>query len=198
MHKKLFLLLVIVTGSIYITSAQEAKQEQPAKKGCSCSFSSINQAGVLNGSKGAFLTVQSINGIKYKTWFAGVGVGFDNYYRSGFPVFLDVRKDLLTKEQTPFLYADIGYHFVRDKKDRVNEWYENTYNNGSMYTDIGIGYRFGFLSKSRWVISAGYSYKYIKYDNKYIWECPTARCYENYITVKSYLHRYSMKLGFQF
>ena len=197
MQKRLFLLLVFVTGSIYTTSAQEVKQERPAKKGCSCSFGSINQAGVLNGSKGASLTLQSINGIKYKTWFAGVGLGFDGYYRSGFPLFLDVRKDLQNKEQTPFLYADVGYHFLRDTKDRLNEWYENTYNKGSMYTDVGVGYRFGFLSKNRWVISAGYSYKYVRYYNRYLWECPTARCNESYITVKNYLHRYSMKLGFQ-
>ena len=198
MQKRLLLLLVIVTGSIYITSAQETKQEQPAKKGCSCSFSSINQAGVLNGSKGAFLTLQSINGIKYKTWFAGAGVGVDGYYRSSFPVFLDVRKDLLKKRETPFLYADVGYHFIRDTKDQLNQWYENAYNKGSMYTDVGVGYKFGFMSKGHWIVSAGYSYKYVKYKNMYLWECPTSRCYENYITVKSYLHRYAMRLGFQF
>ena len=196
--QKRFFLLIILAGSILITSAQQTKQEQPAKKGCSCSFSSINQVGVLNGSKGAFLTLQTINGIKYKTWFAGVGAGVDGYFRASFPVFLDVRKDLLKKRETPFLYADVGYHFLRDTKDQINQWYENTYNNGSMYTDVGIGYRFGFFAKGHWVISAGYSYKYVKYLNKYLWECPTSRCYENYITVKNYLHRYSMRLGFQF
>lgn len=198
MQKRLLLLLVIVIGSIYITSAQETKQEQPTKKGCSCSFSSINQAGVLNGSKGAFLTLQSINGIKYKTWFAGAGVGVDGYYRPSLPVFLDVRKDLLKKKETPFVYADVGYHFVLDTKDQLNQWYGNTYGKGSMYTDVGIGYKFGLTSKSRLVVSAGYTYKYIEYKNMYLWECPTSRCYENYITVKNYLHRYAMRLGFQF
>lgn len=198
MQKQLLILLVIVAGSIYTTSAQETKQEQPAKKGCSCSFSSLNQAGVLNGSKGAFLTLQSVNGIKYKTWFAGAGVGVDGYYRASLPVFLDVRKDLLKKKETPFLYADVGYHFVLDTKDRLNQWYGNEYNKGSMYTDVGVGYRFGFTKVGNFVVSAGYSYKYIEYKNMYLWECPTSRCYENYITVKSYLHRYAMRFGFQF
>ncbi|HEY8898109.1 MAG TPA: hypothetical protein VIM79_24955 [Niastella sp.] len=198
MQKRLLFLLVIVTGSIYTSSAQETKREQPAKKGCSCSFSSLNQAGVLNGSKGAFLTIQSINGIKYKSWFAGVGVGADGYYRASLPVFLDVRRDLLKKKETPFLYADVGYHFILDTKDRLSQWYENVYNRGSMYTDVGVGYRFGFTRTGSWVVSAGYTYKYVVYDNKYLYECPTARCYENYFTVKSYLHRYSMRLGYQF
>jgi len=196
MKKRLLLLLLIFTGSNFITSAQEVKREQPAKKGCSCSLSSINQAGVLNGSKGAFFSIQSINGIKYKTWFAGVGVGYDTYFRSGIPVFIDVRKNLLNKSQTPFLYADIGYHFLADKKDQVGQWYQNTYSNGA-YTDVGIGYKFGFYGKDRWVISAGYSYKYVKYVNEYTWPCPTERCYENYLTYKNYLHRYVMRLGFQ-
>jgi hypothetical protein len=196
MRKNIFL-LVVLTGTALITNAQEANQGQPAKKGCSCSFSSINQAGVLAGARGAYYQLQSINGIKYKTWFAGVGVGIDNYFRTGIPVFFDVRKNLLKKSATPFLYADVGVHIVRDKNDGVNQWYENQYHNG-VYTEAGVGYKFGFYGKARWLISAGYSYKYVKYQNLYTGGCQTARCYENYYTYRNYLHRYAMKLGFQF
>jgi hypothetical protein len=196
MRKNIFL-FVVLTGTALITNAQAANQEQPAKKGCSCSFSSINQAGILNGSRGVYYQLQSINGIKYKTWFAGVGVGMENYFRTGIPLFIDVRKYLLKKSTTPFLYADVGVHIVRDKNDRLNQWYENQYHNG-VYTEAGIGYKFGFLGKDRWVISAGYSYKYVKYENLYLGTCPTSRCYENYYTNRNYLHRYVMKLGFQF
>jgi hypothetical protein len=191
------LFLVVLTGCVFITSAQEANQEQPAKKGCSCSFSSINQAGILNGAKGAYYQLQSINGIKYKTWFAGVGVGVENYFRTGIPLFIDVRKYLFDKSATPFLYADVGVHIIKDKTDQLNQWYANNYKNG-IYTDAGVGYKFGFHGKDRWVISAGYSYKYVKYDNVYLGTCQTTRCYENYFTYKNYLHRYAMKLGFQF
>lgn len=196
MQKRLFL-LVILTGSMFMTRAQDAKQEPPAGKGCSCSFSSINQAGVLNGVKGAYLQVQTINGIRYKTWFAGAGVGIENYYRTGYPVFFDVRKFLLNKSQAPFVYADVGIHIVGDKTDRLNNWYENRYHNG-IFTEAGIGYKFGFRGKDRWLISAGYSYKYVKYDNVYLGTCQTERCYESYFTYRHYLHRYAMKLGFQF
>jgi hypothetical protein len=196
MQKRL-LLFILLTGTTIISSAQEAKQEQPAKKGCSCSFSSINHAGVLNGKKGAYFQIQTINGIKYKTWFAGVGVGLDTYFRSGIPLFFDVRKFLLQKSATPFVYADVGVHIVGDKKDQLNQWYENRYYNGT-YAEGGIGYKFGFHGKDRWVVSAGYSYKYVKRDYVYTGGCPTSRCWENYLTYKNYLHRYAMKLGFQF
>lgn len=189
--------MVILTGSIFITSAQEAKQEQPAKKGCSCSFSSILHAGVLNGAKGAFLQVQSINGIRYKTWFAGIGAGVENYYRTGYPVFIDVRKFLLNKSQSPFVYADMGIQFEKYKTQRLNPMYENRYRNG-IIAEGGIGYKFGFEGKNRWVISAGYSYKYVRYDYVFLGSCQTQRCSESFFTYKNYLHRYAMKLGLQF
>ena len=195
MQKRL-LLLWFFLGFVLMTSAQEAKQERPAKKGCSCSFSSIVQAGVLNGSKGVNFQMQAINGIRYKTWFAGVGVGVDNYYRGGVPVFFDVRKYILKKSTTPFVYGDIGVHFVSDKKDVTNSWFEDRYHNG-FYSEAGVGYKFGFQGKDRWIISAGYSYKYVKRLNVNIWECPTSRCNELYYTYKNYLHRYAMKIGIQ-
>lgn len=194
--QKIFL-LVVFTGLVLITSAQEAKQEQPAKQGCSCSFSSINQIGVLNGSKGAYLQLQTINGIRYKTWFAGIGAGIDYYTRRGFPLFLDVRKDIFDKRSTPFLYADAGIHLVYKKKEKLSQWYQNTYSNG-FYGDAGIGYKLGFRSTGGLLVSAGYSYKYIDRKYEYITVCPTVRCYEDYFTYHNYYHRLSLKVGWQF
>jgi hypothetical protein len=197
MQKRLLLLSIICTGSILITSAQVEKQVQP-QKGCSCSFSSINQAGILAGTRGAYYQLQTINGIKYKTWFAGVGVGVDPYFRTGYPVFFDLRKDFFNKSATPFVYADVGAHIVKDKNDQVNQWYENIYRNGA-YTDAGIGYKFSILSKFQGVISAGYSYKNVERKNRYlVSNCTSGRCYDNYETYKDYLHRGTIKLGFQF
>ena len=192
------ILLIVLTGSILITSAQEAKQEQPVKKGCSCSFSSINQTGAAGGSRAVAFLLQSINGIKYKSWFAGIGVGFDTYYEAGIPLFLDIRKDILNKSTTPFVYADAGVHLILDKRDELNSRprYELIYKNGG-YTDVGAGLKWGDTPKMKWLISAGYSYKYVEhrmvYDDPF---CPN--CYESNTRYRNYLHRFSMKVGFQF
>lgn len=196
MRIKIFL-LVVLTGYVHISNAQEAKQEQPAIKGCSCSFSSIVQGGVLHGSRGDYPQFQMVNGIKYKTWFAGIGVGLDYYYRLGFPVFLDVRKYVFDKPSTPFLYVDGGVHLVEQKKEQVSQWNHNRYTNG-WYADAGIGYKFGFQGKGRWVVSTGYSYKNITRYYEVSANCPTSRCYETFNTYKNYLHRLSLKLGLQF
>jgi hypothetical protein len=197
MQKRSLLLWVILMGSILMASAQDEKQVQP-RKGCSCSFSSVNQTGLLYGTNGAYYQLQTINGIKYKTWFAGIGVGVDPYFRTGYPVFVDLRKDLINKRATPFLYADVGVHIVKDNNDQVNQWYENDYSNGA-YTDVGIGYKFAVFSKLQGVVSAGYSYKNVNRKNKYLGNnCASGRCYDNYDTYKDYLHRGTIKIGFQF
>src|SRR5687768_4020311 len=56
-------------------------------------FTSINQAGVTWGGSGQTLQLQSINGIFYKTFSAGVGVGLDYYWQRTIPLFIDLRKD---------------------------------------------------------------------------------------------------------
>lgn len=198
MQIKLLFLLVVFTGCVLTASAQETKQEQPAKKGCSCSFSSINQVGVLHGSRGDFFQIQTINGIRYKTWFAGIGAGLDFYTHGGYPVFLDVRKYLFEKGPTPFLYADAGIHLIPNRIEKEGIWSQNKYSKG-FYGDAGIGYKFGVRSKSGWLVSAGYSYKNVIRRYEYLMNCLTFPCPDNnYYTYKSYLHRLSVKLGLQF
>ena len=80
MPMKYLLFVILLQGECgFITSAQEAKQEQPAKKGCSCAFSSIIQAGALAGVKGTEALIQTVNGIRLHTWYIGVGIGLDHY-----------------------------------------------------------------------------------------------------------------------
>jgi hypothetical protein len=195
MHIKI-ILLVVLTGSMLSTSAQEAKQEQP-QKGCSCSFSSINQLGALSGSHEGRPLLQSINGIRYKTWFAGAGIGLDAYYRVGVPIFFDIRKDLLNKSVTPFIYADYGLHMILNRVDK-SMWgssYEEVYRNGR-FIDLGAGFKWGTGSK-KYLVSIGYSFKDVEYRRQYAGP-PCNTCGESYTTYENFLHRFVMKFGLQF
>lgn len=192
MQMKYILLCVLLQIGACFTSGA---QEQPAKKGCSCSFSSINQLGVLNGTWGVGGLVQSVNGVRYKTWFAGVGAGIDVYKRGSIPVFLDVRKDLFNTPATPFIYVDAGVHFPDKKIVSENQWTNSEYAKG-FYSDAGIGYRMGKKTRSGFLASAGYSYKYVKRLTYYT-PCGFGGCDGNAYTYRSYLHRISIKLGWQ-
>lgn len=200
MPMKYLLLFILLQGECgFITSAQEAKQEQPAKKGCSCAFSSIIQAGALAGVKGTEALIQTVNGIRLHTWFIGVGIGLDHYSIKSYPLFLDVRKDLSRKLSTPFVYADAGINMPAKRKVQENRWYENDYSNG-FYSDAGVGYKIAMGRISKLLITSGYSYKRTEHDYKYVpdFGCDLVPCFQSYMTYISYLHRFSIKVGWQF
>jgi hypothetical protein len=200
MPVKYILLFILLQGeSGFIASAQEAKQEQPAKKGCSCAFSSIVQIGALSGAAGTEALLQTVNGIRYKTWFVGAGIGIDYYSIKGYPLFLDLRKDLINKPSTAFVYADAGIHMPAKRKVQENQWYESDYFNG-FYSDAGIGYKIALGKISRLLVTSGYSYKNVEHVYIYLPGpgCDFAPCYQNHINYISYLHRFSVKLGWQF
>lgn len=180
--------------------AQDTAAVSKPKKNCSCGFSSINQAGILTGEKSNSLAIQSINGMRYRTWFAGAGIGLDAYDRTSIPVFLDIRKDLWNKAMTPFFYVDGGYHFITDLKfEKGNDLTKYT---GSLFYDLGVGYKFKVKGAQSWLLSAGYSVKSMTqteyYDPLVDPYCPNGGC-NNFINRYKYrFNRLSFKVGFQF
>lgn len=80
---------------------------------------------------------QLVNGIQYKTWSAGIGVGLDYYHTRSVPVFLALRKAALAKPKTAFFYADAGYNkpwLHDDDKFLVKK------GKGGFYGEGGVGY----------------------------------------------------------
>lgn len=175
--------------------------QQPAAKntGCGCSFSSINQVGLTEGKAGTSFLVQSINGLRYRTWFAGVGVGLDHYRYRTVPLFFDVRKDLFGKKHnTPFIYADIGTNFAwLSDKQQENFWGTNEYSNG-LYYDAGLGYKLNVGKGRGLLFSGGFSLKKFRETRHYSVVCITAPCPESYERFDFTLRRVSVKAAIQF
>src|SRR5438045_270274 len=115
-----------------ITAKPQHNSPKPVKKSCSCALGSINQLGMLRGETSSYFQFQTINGIHYKTWFAGLGAGMDFYRIKSIPVFIDLRKDILGRLYTPFVYADGGLNFsgLNNKHDL---WSKTMYNDGFFY-----------------------------------------------------------------
>jgi len=190
-----FLLIGLVLWS-FITKAQTENKAQPVKKRCSCSFSSIEQGGVLRGPYSSYFQAQTINGISYKTWYAGVGAGLDFYRYKGVPIFLDVRKHFSKGKFSPFVYADGGIHLARMNNTKFVSM-TTKYNNG-FYSDVGFGYKFNFVRRNGLSLSAGYSYKRVVY-RQILNYCPS--CDRQYLNVYQYsfdLNTLSLKMGLQF
>lgn len=154
-----------------------------AIKSNSFGFTSINQVGIAAGENDNGILLQTINGLRYKTWFLGVGVGLDTYNAKTIPLFADIRKSLLAKPSTPFLYADGGIQFSAEKKHNKDDFGSKDYDPGLFY-DVGAGYYFGLKNKNALLMSVGYSFKrldYIYYTANY----------------KYKLNRFSFKVGYR-
>jgi hypothetical protein len=159
-------------------------------------FHSINQVGLLEGENVSAFQIQTINGAQYKSWFAGIGIGLDDYRFRSIPLFLDLRKSFQRDGNGFFLYASGGIHFlwpVDKQKISPQAKYQN-----SFYSDIGLGYRLPLYGKSSVLFSAGYSYKRVVEDNAVIcdpWFGPCSAQNDRYVYD---LNRLSIMIGFCF
>ena len=190
--------LLIITLVLCLPLCAQLVQSAPVKKNnCDCGFQGIVQGGLLEGTIGSSWSVQTINGAYYKTWFAGIGIGLDHYTMRTIPLFVDVRKDLLTRKRTPFLYADAGIHFAWLRNKEKPAWDGGEYNRG-LYYDAGLGYKFGLGKRDALLISAGYTMKSLREERLVVRQCIQAPCdaskeYYNYT-----FSRLSFKIGWQF
>jgi hypothetical protein len=194
MKKRFSNFLLALIGIPFLLQAQ-----QPAKKSnCGCSFSSINQFGLLEGSSRTSYQLQTINGLRYRGWFAGVGVGLDRYRFTTVPLFVDIRRELFRKPSTPFLYGDIGIHlpWVRDKEQAWWGSQHSDYNRG-LYYDVGAGYSLGIGKKRSLLFSGGISLKKIRETRNYEVVCITFPCPEQSEQYNFSLKRFSLKAGIQ-
>jgi len=182
MKPKIYLVLVLI-----LTIASGFAQSKAKIK-----FSNITQFGTLSGKSSTEYQMQTVNGVKYKTISAGVGVGLDNYYEQTIPLFLDIRKNFYGRSSTPFVYGDAGYSFL--PKDSKLMW-EIDHKGGTYYA-AGIGYEFPLDKKVKAVFDIGYSYKHFsrKIDSE-PWRSSIPHNYDRY---NYSLNRISIKAGLSF
>lgn len=197
MNKIILLWIGAVVLSTFSLNAQKRLAPEATKRNCQCGFQGIVQGGLIEGNTGPSWHIQSVNGIYYKGWFAGLGVGIDYYMMRTVPLFIDVRRDLFKRAKTPFLYADAGIQFdwLRTKEKR--SWGDSDYGRGRYY-DIGGGYKITLKKAQAISISAGYSLKTLREERVTFLQCIQPPCdpakdYYNYN-----LKRLSFKIGWQF
>jgi hypothetical protein len=184
----LFLTLLLLFFNC--VQSQEVKDNKGKVK-----FQSDFQLGILIGQNGHNFQVQSVNGIRINTFSLGLGAGIDFYESRSIPVFLDIKKDLFDKRETPFFYLSGGRHFPwRVEADDAGRKFETE---AGWFYDAGIGYTIP-LKKQSILFSLGYSYK--SYDEKVEYEywCLWGDCPKTYETYSYKLRRISLRAGIRF
>ena len=111
-------------------------------------FSSQISTGVVEGEQGTSFHIEVLNGIRYKTWFGGIGTGLDYYYFRSIPVYLSGIKYLSKRNHSFFIQGDAGMNFAW-VEDRMNVWNEvsHEYKPG-MYWNGMLGFATGLDRKN--------------------------------------------------
>ena len=191
---KRFLIFAFILGSVY-SSAQHK-----------VTFSSQNYLGLLVGEQGSKSQLQTINGAKFKSWFAGLGAGIDWYYRRSIPLFMSLDKDFLKKGNRNFYFtADGGVNFPwKDDETYKEQGYEITSTPAGLYWAAGLGYKIGIGKKNdALLLQLGYSYKHIRENVKNTWypiySDPELLPLQNLTDrFDYYLNTFSLKIGWKF
>ena len=161
-------------------------------------FHSVNAIGLSDGQSGVHLLLQTVNGVAFKNFFSGIGVGADYYQYKSYPLFIDVR-GYFGKNNKVFAYGDLGYNFSGKNKPGKEIYYYTSYRYTSgVYTDIGIGYKMRLTGNSSFLISTGYSYKEINNRVEVVSPCLVAPCPVDYDNYKYGNGRIVLKAGVDF
>jgi hypothetical protein len=195
MYKQFYFLAALIFWATISQSQEVPGAVETKKKGCSCAFSSIYSVGIIEGENGTSLQLQTVQGIRYGKWFAGIGAGLDYYHLRTIPLFLDIRREFFNGKNAPFIYADGGYHFAWARDRDKSQWTKIDYDGGLFY-DVGLGYRIATAGKQKgFLISAGYSFKYLK-ESRSSQVCINWNCQEETNEWFKYkLNRLSLKIG---
>ncbi len=70
-----------LVGALFSSSAYTQKSK--------VKFNSLNMFGVAAGESRPSGLFQTVNGVRYKNWFAGIGAGLDYYSYRTIPVFFE-------------------------------------------------------------------------------------------------------------
>ena len=194
---KIFVFVIIISLTSSPLHAQEKQKTQGKGNGCNCGFQALVQAGMLEGATGPSWNIQTINGVHYKSWFAGLGVGLDHYSMRTIPLFIDVRRELFNKRRTPFVYADGGIHFDWLKTKEKSGWGSGDYNRG-LYYDIGGGYKISFGKRDALLVSAGYTLKKLREERTLVLQCIAPPCNPSTEYYNYSFSRLTFKVGWQF
>jgi hypothetical protein len=164
-------------------------------------FSTQNYVGLLVGSNGSNPQIQTINGIRFKKWFTGIGTGIDWYYQRSIPVFLSVERGFrVAPKKNIYFSSGAGINFPwRDNAYNDWNWGSVSETKNGLFWNAGFGYKIS-VSKTNDAILLyfGYSNKVYSEKIKTTYPCLVGPCPENIETYKYNLQALSVKVGYGF
>jgi hypothetical protein len=188
--KKIFLLITLLAFTSGLPLMAQTK----------INFHSQNYVGLLEGEAGSSFQIQTINGVQWTSWFAGLGTGLDYYHFRTIPLFLSLNKNFKAAGNSFYILSDAGVNFawVDRERSRFNDFISDKFT-PALYWNEGMGYKAKIGTKDNAVlISLAYSYKHIKETTQVPVFCIAPPCLPVMEEYNYRLKRISIRVGWQF
>lgn len=161
-------------------------------------FHSQNFVGLLEGKSGTAYQLQTINGFQKKSWFAGAGLGLDDYFFRSVPLFVHVSK-YMPFQNGLFVSAGGGLNFPWVEKELIPRDAVSVKYPVSNFWETSLGYKIKLSSLGNGILfSAGYSFKHVKETFEKANPCLIPPCPYQNERYDYRLKRLSFKLGYVF
>lgn len=189
--KRVFFILLLFLIVKNESQSQEIKKEKKF-------LSSQISAGIVEGEQNTSFHVEIVNGIRYNTWFGGIGTGLDYYYFRSIPVYLSGIKYLSPGNHSFFIQGDAGVNFAWEE-DQFSGWNEiSSEFKPGLYWNGSIGFTTGLDKKNSFSFGLGYSHKSLKQIKEMAVMCFNPPCENSFETYKYNLKRLTLRIGWQF
>lgn len=149
-------------------------------------FRSLTSVGIQFGDKGRSADFHTINGVAYRDWFAGVGLGLDDYRVQSMPLYASFAREWKMVRNAFVLRADGGVNLSEMRP--------------GFYTREAIGYRISMKkNKASVLLDFGHSFKQSREVADWQIPCNIEPCPEGTKLRQDYkFNRLSLRLGLQF
>lgn len=187
-------LLLIILGIAFSAEKLEAQESNKSVNSRTYRFHSFNTIQILNGSSTISVAINTVNGLKYKKFFCGIGTGFDYYHHTTVPLYLEARLDLFKRKGKLQLFGNGGLSIPFSSQ---NESKSGPYKTGSLY-GAGLDYLVP-IKKEAIIVGVAFSNKQViqMVDNN-IWN-PVLNKVENIPIEEKYsLNRIAIRIGWMF
>ncbi len=166
-------------------------------KGMKYTFNSYNSLQLVNGKSSVSAAVHSVNGFQTGKLFAGIGTGFDYYYHTSVPLFLEARYNLFGTGRVLQGFVNGGIHIPFGNTNKREPWKTGDFKAGRLLA-AGIDY-YVPLKKDAVIIGVAYSQKRItQMVNSVVWN-PELNRTENVPVKEDYeFNRIWLKIGWVF
>ena len=193
MYRAFILLLAIV----FTTSKIEAQDSTGKSNGWASRFHSYNTVHILNGSTTTSLAINTVNGLQFGKLFCGIGVGFDYYYHTTIPLFLEARLDLVKGKGKLQLFGNGGLSFPFSSQNKNFEYKTGPYKTGSLF-GVGLDY-LAPVKKDAFILGVAFSNKQViqMVDNN-VWNPSVDRVENIPIEDKYSFNRIAIRIGWMF